>query len=79
MFMQVVLVDSEEQPLLLDELPQGVESVMMVTKEQAELGRSLLLQQAGLLAGTSAGMAAYVAFIMEARMEVSSLAHYFPT
>jgi len=70
--LKVVLVDSEEQPLLLDELPQGVESVMMVTKEQAELGRSLLLQQAGLLAGTSAGMAAYVAFIMEARMEVGA-------
>lgn len=77
--MQVVLVDSQEQPLLLDELPKGVESVMMVTKEQAEVGRSLLLQQGGLLAGASAGMAAYIAFIMEARMEVISLVHYSHT
>ena len=44
--MQVVLVDSQEAPLLEDgELPQGVESVVQVTEEQAEAGRGLLFQQ----------------------------------
>ena len=42
---QVVLADSQEAPLLEDELPQGVESVVRVTEEQAEAGRALLFQQ----------------------------------
>jgi len=68
---QVVLVDSQEAPLLEeDELPQGVESVVQVTEEQAEAGRGLLFQQASILAGKNAGRAAYVAFIMEAKIEV---------
>ena len=47
---QVVLVDSQEAPLLEeDELPQGVESVVQVTEEQAEAGRGLLFQQVAFL------------------------------
>ena len=42
---QVILVDSQEAPLLDDELPTGVESVVQVTEEQAEAGRGLLFQQ----------------------------------
>ena len=43
---QLVLVDSQEAPLLQDEvLPEGVESVVQVTEEQAEAGRGLLFQQ----------------------------------
>ena len=42
---QVVLADSQEAPLLEDELPQGVESVVQVSEEQAEAGRGLLFQQ----------------------------------
>ena len=39
-------MDSQEAPLLEDdELPQGVESVVQVTEEQAEAGRGLLFQQ----------------------------------
>ena len=41
----MVLVDSQEAPLLEDELPEGVESVVQVTEEQAEAGRGLLYQQ----------------------------------
>ena len=43
---QLILVDSQEAPLLEDEvLPEGVESVVQVTEEQAEAGRGLLFQQ----------------------------------
>jgi hypothetical protein len=53
--LKVVLVDSQEAPLLEeDELPQGVESVVQVTEEQAEAGRGLLFQQASILAGKNA-------------------------
>ena len=45
----MVLADSQEAPLLEDELPQGVESVVRVTEEQAEAGRALLLQQVACL------------------------------
>ena len=39
-------MDSQEAPLLQDEvLPEGVESVVQVTEEQAEAGRGLLFQQ----------------------------------
>ena len=38
-------MDSQEAPLLDDELPTGVESVVQVTEEQAEAGRGLLFQQ----------------------------------
>ena len=41
----MVLADSQEAPLLEDELPQGVESVVQVSEEQAEAGRGLLFQQ----------------------------------
>ena len=41
-----------------------------VCQAKAQAGRCLLSQQAGILAGTNAGMAAYVAFVMGARMEV---------
>jgi len=68
----VVLADSQEAPLLEDELPQGVESVVRVTEEQAEAGRALLFQQASILAGQNAGRAAYVAFIMEAKIETGA-------
>jgi hypothetical protein len=71
--LKVVLVDSQEAPLLEDdELPQGVESVVQVTEEQAEAGRGLLFQQASILAGQNAGRAAYVAFIMEAKIETGA-------
>jgi len=71
--LKVVLVDSQEAPLLEeDELPQGVESVVQVTEEQAEAGRGLLFQQASILAGKNAGRAAYVAFIMEAKIETGA-------
>ena len=42
---QVVLADSQEAPYLEDELPEGVESVVQVSEEQAEAGRGLLFQQ----------------------------------
>jgi len=70
--LKVVLADSQEAPLLEDELPQGVESVVRVTEEQAEAGRALLFQQASILAGQNAGRAAYVAFIMEAKIETGA-------
>lgn len=71
--LKVVLVDSQEAPLLEDdELPQGVESVVQVTEEQAEAGRGLLFQQASILAGQNAGRAAYVAFVMEAKIETGA-------
>jgi len=71
--LKLVLVDSQEAPLLEDEvLPEGVESVVQVTEEQAEAGRGLLFQQASILAGQSAGRAAYVAFIMEAKIETGA-------
>ena len=43
--LQVILADSQEAPLLEDELPQGVESVVQVSEGQAEAGRGLLFQQ----------------------------------
>lgn len=70
--LKVVLVDSQEAPLLEEELPQGVESVVRVTEDQAEAGRGLLFQQASILAGQNAGRAAYVAFIMEAKIETGA-------
>jgi len=70
--LKVVLVDSQEAPLLEDELPEGVESVVQVTEEQAEAGRGLLYQQASILAGQNGGRAAYVAFIMEAKIEAGA-------
>ena len=42
---QVVFADSQEAPYLEDVLPQGVESVVQVSEEQAEAGRGLLFQQ----------------------------------
>ena len=44
-----------------------------VCEAAAQAGRCLLSQQAGILAGTNAGMAAYVAAVMGARMEVGYL------
>ena len=41
----MILVDSQEAPLLDDELPTGVESIVQVSEEQAEAGRGLLFQQ----------------------------------
>ena len=41
-----------------------------VCEAAAQAGRCLLSQQAGILAGSNAGMAAYVAAVMGARMEV---------
>jgi len=71
--LKLVLVDSQEAPLLQDEvLPEGVESVVQVTEEQAEAGRGLLFQQASILAGQNAGRAAYVAFLMEAQIETGA-------
>jgi len=70
--LKVVLADSQEAPLLEDELPQGVESVVQVSEGQAEAGRGLLFQQASILAGQNAGRAAYVAFIMEAKIETGA-------
>jgi len=66
--LKVVLADCEEAPMVAGVMPLGVE-VIVVTKEQSELGRALLLQQGGLLVGGSAGMAAFVAFTMAARIE----------
>jgi len=70
--LKVVLADSQEAPFLEDELPEGVESVVQVSEEQAEAGRGLLFQQASILAGQNAGRAAYVAFIMEAKIETGA-------
>jgi len=70
--LKVILVDSQEAPLLDDELPTGVESIVQVTEEQAEAGRGLLFQQASILAGQNAGRAAYVAFIMEAKIKTGA-------
>lgn len=66
--LKVVLAECKERPRL-SELPIGVESVMQVSADLAEVGRSLLYQQAGILAGMNAGMAAYLAFIMEGKLE----------
>lgn len=76
--LKVVLADYEEAPMVAGVMPLGVE-VIVVTKEQAELGRALLLQQGGLLVGGSAGRAAFVAFTMAARIEVSQLIETFIT
>ena len=65
----MVLVDSASSPVLLSP-PPCVDSVMPVSAAMAEAGRCLLSQQAGILAGNNAGMAAYVAFVMGAKMEV---------
>jgi len=70
--LKVVFADSQEAPFLEDELPEGVESVVQVSEEQAEAGRGLLFQQASILAGQNAGRAAYVAFIMEAKIETGA-------
>lgn len=69
--LRVVLAESKESPRL-SELPLGVESIMLVAQDKAEVGRSLLFQQAGILAGINAGMAAYLAFIMEGQMETGA-------
>lgn len=69
--LKVVLAECKESPNL-SELPIGVESVMEVSQDMAEVGRSLLYQQAGILAGINAGMAAYLAFIMEGKLETGA-------
>lgn len=66
--LKVVLAEPKGRPTLC-EPPEGVESVMQVSQAMAEVGRSLLYQQAGILAGVNAGMAAYLAFIMEGKLE----------
>ena len=65
----MVLVDSASAPVLPSP-PPCVDSVIPVSAAMAEAGRCLLSQQAGILAGNNAGMAAYVAFVMGAKMEV---------
>lgn len=68
--LKVVLVDSKENPRLSDQpLPFGVEAVMLVSQEKGEIGKSLLFQQSGILAGINAGMAAFIAFVMETQLE----------
>jgi len=66
--LKVVLVDSASAPVLPSP-PPCVDSVIPVSAAMAEAGRCLLSQQAGILAGNNAGMAAYVAFVMGAKME----------
>lgn len=70
--LRVVLADSEEAPALAGKIPAGVEAVLAVSGARAEAGRALLFQQGGILAGANAGMAAYAAFIMEAKIETGA-------
>jgi len=68
--LKVILADCKENSRLAGEdPPEGVESVILVSKDNAETGRSLLFHQSAILAGTNAGMAAYLAFIMEAQIQ----------
>ena len=50
--------------------PYGVESVVRVSQDQTEAGRALLFQQAGILGGVNSGMASFLAFIIDGKMEV---------
>lgn len=68
--LKVVLADSKERPVLSKQAPpQGVHSVMSVSRDQAQTGRSLLFHQSGILAGTNAGLAAFIAFMLDAKLE----------
>jgi len=68
--LKVVLADSKERPLLSKQAPPpGVHSVMTVSRDQAQTGRSLLFHQSGILAGTNAGLAAFIAFMLDAKLE----------
>lgn len=68
--LKVVLADSKERPVLSKQPPPpGVHSVMTVSRDKAETGRSLLFQQSGILAGINAGLAAFIAFILDAKLE----------
>lgn len=70
--LRVILADSEEAPALAGKIPAGVEAVLAVSGARAEAGRALLFQQGGILAGANAGLAAYAAFIMEAKIETGA-------
>lgn len=70
--LKVVLADSEEAPALAGKTPAGVEAVLAVSGTRGEAGRALLFQQGGILAGANAGMAAYAAFMMEAKIETGA-------
>jgi len=64
---KVVLAASSPCPHL-----EGVSSVLQVSQEEAELGRRLLLQQAGILAGSNAGQAAFLAFCIHANAKAGT-------
>eukprot|EP00092_Neocalanus_flemingeri_P012828 GFUD01013822.1.p1 GENE.GFUD01013822.1~~GFUD01013822.1.p1 ORF type:complete len:185 (+),score=38.54 GFUD01013822.1:173-727(+) len=73
--LKVILADCLESPyfpigkLNLSKKPAGVERIIPVSRDMAEVGRSLLHHQAGILTGPGGGRAGSVAFALADKIE----------